>query len=200
MFVGSADGLPMVASNNCNDSTNINYLRNVFHEMEADAAALTVERMDAEVSWDTTYRNKELLAEPKSVSEYRKNMQDTMRKASNSNYGFIVWLNVNDMLPPLESIKAHIIFPKDIQGISQKMKAAARRFVEERIATDDSLEKSCFDALRITRMERNYLDDLSTNPMKFANEVADNWHPLPLLQICQELTNPEVSLCMIIMC
>lgn len=194
--------MPIVTSGAHDGAVNINAVREQLQNLEISATALTMERMNAEALWNEKYSNKQLLADPLTVSEYKRNMAETMRSNSNAKCGYIVWLNLHSGLPPLEHIKAHIIFPKDSDSKVSRLRIAAKRFTDPndlRFRRDYYGDTCSFTDLRLSKTEKVYIDELHTNPMKWAKELqeADDWHPLPLMNLEQHF--PKVSSSLILL-
>ena len=114
-------------------------------------------------------------------------MENTMKQSSNANCGFIVWLSVTAKLPPLEDIKADVILPTgaSMEASCEKLKAAARRFEDIRFKKDYYTDTCNFNEMRLSKGEREYIDNLGVDPMKWAKEVdlANDWHALPLVKL-----------------
>ena len=82
-------------------------MRTAFEHLETQSAAKLVNRMERQADGD--FMDTDSL-DQKLLSDYRTNVGETMKKRSNANEGYIVWLRC-DELPPLETIKAKKILP-----------------------------------------------------------------------------------------
>ena len=159
-------------------------MRQAFQSLESKAATALVSRMDAESEGDFNFRSS---SDSEAVHEYRISMQNTMKKLSTTNCGYIVWLKLDPNSPPLEEIKAEKILPSGqfCNEICDKLKSAARRFTDdnEYRILPECHDKCSFKECRLSKREKRYIETLKTDPMKLANEVKDDWHPLPLSRL-----------------
>ena len=159
-------------------------MRQTFQSLESNAAAALESRMEAESEGDFSFRNS---SDSEAIDEYRISMQNTMKKLSTTSSGYIVWLRLDPELPRLEEIKAEKVFLSEqhCNDLSDKLRSAARRFDD---TSDHRILEGChntcsFKECRLSYQEKCYIETLQRDPMKLANDVRDDWHPLPLSRL-----------------
>ena len=161
-------------------------MRKGLQDIEAQAAALTVERMEAEAEWNINYSNENLLVDAAKLNDFKKCMEKYMKQSSNDKMGFIVWLIIdNTNLPLFIDIKAEKILPTgpSSNAAISKLNKVAERFDDLRFKKDFYRNTCSFTEMRLSTKERVYIDHLKIDPMKFAKEVANDWLALPLIKL-----------------
>lgn len=160
-------------------------------QLDASANMLTIQRMQNEEIWNTAYGSSPVNASREMLDKYKRHMESTMKRSSDSRSGFIVWLQL-DGNPPLNTIKAEGIIPKRWSAICDKLKAVGRRLLDKsdnRLLKDHYTSRCNFKECRLSKREELYALGLQDDPMQWNRKVKedDAWQLMPLHKI------PEAS-------
>lgn len=190
-LLGGPEGLPTIHASTQAGAQAINVLRHELQQLDASSSMLTIQRMQQEEVYNTAYGDSPFSASSDMLDKYKRHMESTMKRSSDSRSGFIVWLKLVGN-PPLHTIKAKGIIPKRFPGICEKLKAVGRRLLDK---NDNRLLKNfytncCnFYECRLSKAEELYALDLQVDPQQWNRQVKENdaWHPMPFNKI------PELS-------
>lgn len=150
--------------------------------MEASASVLTIERMQNEEIWNTTYGNGDLSPDAEIMHKYKCHMESAMKRSSDSKSGFIVWLKLEGN-PPLNQIKCKAIIPRNSHSICEKLRSVGRRLLDpgDSRFNRDYTDYCNFDEVRLSKFEKQYAEALTVDPMQWARKIQENddWHVMP---------------------
>ena len=194
-LLGSADMLPTVHASTEDAAQAINFLRPQLQQLDASSNVLTIQRMENQSIWNTAYGASPLLASPAQMHEYKQHMEATMKRASNSKEGYIVWLKLEGN-PPLKEIHCKPIIPDNFKAIDEKLKAVARRLLDTkdaRFQREDLTDQCSFKQVKLSIKEHAYAEKLLADPMQWARAIVENddWDVLPFEKLDE--IPPEVS-------
>lgn len=172
----------------------INFLRPQLQIMEAASSVLTIQRMQNEEIWNTAYGCSDLNASNDLMHKYKCHMESAMKRSSNSKSGFIVWLKLEGN-PPLQAVKCKAIIPRNSHNICERLRSVGRRLLDP---GDNRFNRNYtshfnFDEVRLSKLEKQYAEALSVDPMQWTRKVLENddWHAMPFNKL--QDVNPEVS-------
>lgn len=194
-LLGGPDGPPTIHASTQAGAQAINVLRGGLQQLDASAHMLTIQRMQNEEIYNTAYGDSPVSVSVDMLDKYKRHMESTMKRSSNSKSGFIVWLKLNGNLP-LNTIKAEAIIPKRWPAICDKLRAVGRRLLDKsdnRLLKDYYTSQCNFHECRLSKDEEIYALALQVDPMQWNRKLKEenDWQVTPFNKIPE--ANQNVS-------